>query len=182
MGIVNLTPDSFSGDGLAAEGMGVDDVVAAAVAQARAFVEAGAEIVDVGAERPRLRGAYGDHAEVDAESEAAVAVPVVRALADDLGDRAIVSIDTSKGSVAHAALGAGAGIVNDVWRATRPGDGGRSCRERRPHRPLMHNQEEIRYPNGVFDDVISWLREAIDAAQSRGVPRDRIIVDPHRLR
>ena len=42
----------------------------------------------------------------------------------------------------------------------------------------MHNQEEIRYPNGVFDDVISWLREAIDAAQSRGVPRDRIIVDP----
>ena len=178
MGIVNVTPDSFSGDGLAPDGMRTDEVVAAAVAQARAFVEAGAEIVDVGAESTRPRGAYGDHAAVDAANEAAIAVPVVEALADSLGDRAIVSIDTSKGSVARAALAAGARIVNDVWAARRDPETATVAAEGGAHLVLMHNQEEIRYPNGVFDDVVAWLREAIAAARSRGVPQDRIIVDP----
>jgi dihydropteroate synthase len=178
MGIVNVTPDSFSGDGLAPEGMAVDEVVAAATAQAHAFVEAGAEIVDVGAESTRPRGAYGEHPEVDAEREAALAVPVVRALAEALGDRALVSIDTSKGSVARAALAAGAGIINDVWAARRDPQTAAAAAEGGAHLVLMHNQEEIDYPHGVFDDVVTWLRRAIDAAQSRGVPQDRIVVDP----
>jgi dihydropteroate synthase len=178
MGIVNVTSDSFSGDGLAAEGRSVDEVVAAALAQARAFVDAGAEIVDVGAESPRPRGAYGEHAEVDADHEAAVAVPVVRAVAAALGDRAIVSIDTSKGSVALAALDAGAGMVNDVWASRRDPRTAVVAAESGAHLVLMHNQEEIDYPNGVFDDVVDWLRVAVDAAQSLGVPRDRIVVDP----
>jgi len=178
MGIVNVTPDSFSGDGLAAEGRSVDEVVAAALAQARAFVEAGAEIVDVGAESTRPRGAYGEHAEVDADREAAVAVPVVRAVAAALGDHAIVSIDTSKGSVALAALDAGAGMVNDVWAARRDPRTAVVAAESGAHLVLMHNQEEIDYPNGVFDDVVDWLRVAVDAAESLGVPRDRMVVDP----
>ena len=178
MGIVNVTPDSFSGDGLAAEGRSVDEVVASALAQARAFVDAGAEIVDVGAESTRPRGAYGEHAEVDADSEAAVAVPVVRALADALGDRTVVSIDTSKGSVALAALDAGAGMVNDVWAARRDPRTAVVAAESGAHLVLMHNQEEIDYPNGVFDDVVDWLRVAVDAAESLGVPRDRMVVDP----
>ena len=178
MGIVNVTSDSFSGDGLAAEGRSVDEVVAAALAQARAFVDAGAEIVDVGAESTRPRGAYGEHAEVDADHEAAVAVPVVRAVGAELGDRAIVSIDTSKGSVALAALDAGAGMVNDVWAARRDPRTAVVAAESGAHLVLMHNQEEIDYPNGVFDDVVDWLRVAVDAAESLGVPRDRIVVDP----
>ena len=178
MGIVNVTPDSFSGDGLAAEGRSVDEVVASALAQARAFVDAGAEIVDVGAESTRPRGAYGAHAEVDADSEAAVAVPVVRAVADALGDRTVVSIDTSKGSVALAALDAGAGMVNDVWAARRDPRTAVVAAESGAHLVLMHNQEEIDYPNGVFDDVVDWLRVAVDAAESLGVPHDRIVVDP----
>jgi len=178
MGIVNVTSDSFSGDGLAAEGRSVDEVVAAALAQARAFVDAGAEIVDVGAESTRPRGAYGEHAEVDADHEAAVAVPVVRAVAAALGDRAIVSIDTSKGSVALAALDAGAGMVNDVWASRRDPRTAVVAAESGAHLVLMHNQEEIDYPNGVFDDVVDWLRVAVDAAESLGVPRDRIVVDP----
>ena len=178
MGIVNVTPDSFSGDGLAAEGRSVDEVVASALAQARAFVDAGAEIVDVGAESTRPRGAYGEHAEVDADREAAVAVPVVRAVADALGDRTVVSIDTSKGSVALAALDAGAGMVNDVWAARRDPRTAVVAAESGAHLVLMHNQEEIDYPNGVFDDVVDWLRVAVDAAESLGVPHDRIVVDP----
>jgi len=178
MGIVNVTPDSFSGDGLAAGGRNTGEVVAAALEQARAFVDAGAEIIDIGAESTRPRGAYGEHAEVDANSEAAAAIPVVRAVAAALGDRAIVSIDTSKGSVARAALDAGAGMVNDVWAARRDPRTALVAAESGAHLVLMHNQEEIDYPNGVFDDVVAWLRVAIGAAQSLGVPRDRIVVDP----
>ena len=178
MGIVNVTPDSFSGDGLAAPGRSPDEIVAAALGQARAFVEAGADILDVGAESTRPRSAYGDHPEVDPESEAALAVPVVRALATELGDRALISIDTSKGMVARAALAAGAGMVNDVWGARRDPDTAVAAAEAGAHLVLMHNQEGSDYPAGVFDTVVGWLREAVEAAVERGVPRERIVVDP----
>jgi dihydropteroate synthase len=178
MGIVNLTADSFSGDGLAVDGRSEDALVDAALAQARAFVAAGADILDVGAESSRPRRAYGDHPDVDASTEAARAVPVVRALAADLGDRALVSIDTSKGVVATAALAAGASIVNDVWAARRDPGTADAAANAGAHLVLMHNQDEVDYPNGVFDDVVDWLRAAVDAAEARGVPRDRIVVDP----
>ena len=75
MGIINVTPDSFSGDGLATGGRGPAEVVAAALAQGRAMVDAGADILDVGAESTRPRQAYGEHPEVSAEEEAALADP-----------------------------------------------------------------------------------------------------------
>lgn len=178
MGIVNVTPDSFSGDGLAAGGLAMDEVVALALAQGRRFVEAGAEILDVGAESTRPRDAYGDRAEVDAETEAARAVPVVRALASELGDRALVSIDTSKGSVAEAALEAGATIVNDVWGARRDPGTADAAGRHGAHLVLMHNQEGAEYPRGVFTAVVEWLAAAIGDAEARGVARDRLIVDP----
>jgi dihydropteroate synthase len=178
MGIVNVTPDSFSGDGLAAEGRSPDEVVGAALALAGAFVEAGAEIIDVGAESTRPRGAYGDYPEIDAEAEAALAVPVVRAIAAELGARAHVSIDTSKSSVAAAALEAGATIVNDVWAALRDPGTADAAAERGAHLVLMHNQEAAEYPDGVFRAVARDLRTAVDRANRRGVPRERLIVDP----
>jgi dihydropteroate synthase len=178
MGILNVTPDSFSGDGLATSGRDIDDVVAAAVEQALGFVEAGAEILDVGAESTRPRTAYGDRPPVDQETEAALAIPVVRAVAEAVGDRAILSIDTSKGPVARAALGAGARMVNDVWAATRDPDTAVAAAEADAHLVLMHNQEESGYPAGVFDMVVAWLRSAVDAAVGGGVLRERLIVDP----
>jgi dihydropteroate synthase len=178
MGIVNVTPDSFSGDGLAAEGRSPDEVVSAALALAGAFVEAGAEIIDVGAESTRPRGAYGDYPEIGAEAEAALAVPVVRAIAAELGARAHVSIDTSKSSVAAAALEAGATIVNDVWAALRDPGTADAAAERGAHLVLMHNQEAAEYPDGVFRAVARDLRTAVDRANRRGVPRERLIVDP----
>ena len=178
MGVVNVTPDSFSGDGLAAPARSADEIVSAALVQARGFVEAGADILDVGAESTRPRSAYGDHPDVDAESEAALAVPVVRALAGELGDRALISIDTSKGVVARAALAAGAEMVNDVWGARRDPGTAVAAAEAGAHLVLMHNQEGSEYPVGVFDTVVTWLRDAVEAAVERGVPRERIVVDP----
>jgi dihydropteroate synthase len=178
MGIVNVTPDSFSGDGLAPEGRSTDEVVAAAVAYGRAMVEAGADILDVGAESTRPRQAYGDRPGVDADAEAALAVPVVEALAAELGERALVSIDTSKGSVAAAAAAAGATIVNDVWAARRDPGTAEAAAHSGAHMVLMHNKEEIDYPDGVYVAVVAWLRDATAAAEARGVRRDRLVVDP----
>ena len=178
MGIVNVTPDSFSGDGLATPDRGIDEVVASAVEQAVAFVAGGAEILDVGAESTRPRTAYGDRPPVDEATETALAIPVVRAVAEAVGDRALVSIDTSKGAVARAALAAGARIVNDVWAASRDPGTAVAAAESDAHLVLMHNQEDTDYPAGVFATVVGWLRSAVDAAVERGVARERIIVDP----
>ena len=152
MGILNVTPDSFSGDGLATPDRGIDEVVASAVEQAVAFVAAGAEILDVGAESTRPRTAYGDRPPVDEATETALAIPVVRAVAEAVGDRALVSIDTSKGAVARAALDAGARIVNDVWAATRDPGTAVAAAETDAHLVLMHNQEEARLPRGRLRD------------------------------
>jgi len=178
MGIVNVTPDSFSGDGLAAPGRGLAEIVAAALRRGSEMVDAGAEILDVGAESTRPRQAYGEHPEVDAETEASLAVPVVRALVDELGDRAVVSIDTSKGAVAAQAVAAGARIVNDVWGARRDPGTADTAAAAGTHLVVMHNQEQGTYPDGVFATVVGWLGDAVDRAVSRGVPRERIIVDP----
>ena len=178
MGIVNVTPDSFSGDGLAPSGRELDEVVAAALSQGHAMVEAGAAILDVGAESTRPRGAYGERAEIDAEAEAALAVPVVRALATAFGERAQISIDTSKGSVAAAAIEAGATIVNDVWAARRDPGTADAAAASGAHLVLMHNRDEIDYPDGVYAAVVAWLRDSVAAAIAQGVSRDRLIVDP----
>jgi len=178
MGIVNVTPDSFSGDGLADDGRDAEEVVSAAMAQARAMADAGADILDVGAESSRPRQAYGDHPAVDPATEMALAIPVVRALAVELGDRALISIDTSKGVVAAAALEAGANIVNDVWAARRDPGTADAAAAAGAQLVLMHNQDGVGYPRGVYATVVAWLREAVEGAMARGVRHERIIVDP----
>lgn len=178
MGIINVTADSFSGDGIATPGRSEAEIVAAALEQAQGFVAAGAQLLDVGAESSRPAQFYGEHPPVSAEEEAALAVPVVAALADAFGDDAIVSIDTTKGSVARQALAAGATIVNDVWAGRRDPDTVAAAAESGAHLVLMHNRELAEYPGGVFDEVVAWLRRAIDDALAAGVARERLIVDP----
>jgi dihydropteroate synthase len=178
MGIINVTADSFSGDGIATPGRSEAEIVAAALDQARGFVAAGAQLLDVGAESSRPAQFYGEHPAVTAEEEAALAVPVVAALADAFGDRARVSIDTTKGSVARMALDAGATIVNDVWAGRRDPDTVAAAAERGAHLVLMHNKDLAEYPGGLFDEVVSWLRGAIGDAVAAGVARERLIVDP----
>ncbi|HET7520593.1 MAG TPA: dihydropteroate synthase [Candidatus Limnocylindria bacterium] len=178
MGILNLTPDSFSGDGLAPEGSSVAEVTSAALEQARAFVAAGADMLDVGAESSRPAQFYGEHPPISAEDEAALVVPVVAALHEEFADAVLISVDTTKGAVARQAVAAGAGMVNDVWAGTRDRDTLRAAAEWGSYMVLMHNREVAEYPNGVFDEVVAWLRRAIAAAEAAGVRRDRLIVDP----
>jgi dihydropteroate synthase len=103
---------------------------------------------------------------------------VVRALVAGRGDRALVSIDTSKGGVARAAVEAGARIVNDVWGGRRDPGTAEAAAASGAYLVVMHNQEGTAYPGGVVDTVVAWLRDAVGAAEARGVAPDRIIVDP----
>ena len=105
MGILNVTPDSFSGDGLIAKG----DAVDAAVAQARDFLASGADILDVGGESTRPGSAP-----VSTNEEMERVVPIIRAIHENFPE-AIISIDTYKAQVAEEAIKAGAHMINDVW-------------------------------------------------------------------
>jgi len=178
MGILNVTPDSFSGDGLAATGRSEADIVAAALDQARAFVAGGADILDVGAESSRPAAVYGDHPAVDVETELRLAIPVVEAVAAAFGDQLLISIDTTKGDVARAALAAGAGMVNDVWAARRDPGTAEAAAAAGAYLVVMHNKDVAEYPTGVLPEVIAWLRSAAESAAEAGVARDRIVVDP----
>jgi dihydropteroate synthase len=162
MGIVNVTPDSFSGDGLLDPG--------AAIARGLAMAEAGADIVDVGGESTRP-----GHTPVAAEEEIARVVPVVRGLAEA---GLVVSIDTSKLAVAEAAAAAGAAIVNDVWGLQRDPGIARLAAERGLGLVLMHNQEGHRYEGDLLQAVKDGLRRSVALALEAGVSRDRVIVDP----
>ena len=178
MGIVNVTADSFSGDGIALPGRTEAEIVAAALEQASGFVGAGAELLDVGAESSRPAQYSGEHPPVSADEEASLAIPVVTALAAAFGDRARVSIDTTKGTVARLALTGGATIVNDVWAGRRDHDTFAAAAESGAHLVVMHNKEVADYPDGVFDEVVAFLQSGIEDAVATGVPRQRLIVDP----
>jgi dihydropteroate synthase len=168
MGIVNVTPDSFS-DG----GRYLDP--GAAIAHGRALREAGADILDVGGESTRPGAAV-----VGAEEEAARVIPVIEALA---GAGARVSVDTSKAGVAAAALAAGAEIVNDV---TALGDPAMAavCAEAGSGLILMHMkgtprtmQADPRYAD-VVAEVRDFLAGRLEAATAAGVDAERVWLDP----
>jgi dihydropteroate synthase len=176
MGILNVTPDSFSGDGLLASPTAADvrdqaDPIAAAVEQAGAMVAAGADILDIGGESTRP-----GHAAVDEAEEIARVVPVITAVRDAL-PRTPISVDTTKVAVAAAALDAGADLVNDVW-GIGPDDGLlRLAAGREVPIVLMHNRAEARYTN-LMAEILADLERAIERALAAGVAWGAIIVDP----
>jgi dihydropteroate synthase len=169
MGVVNVTPDSFSDGGLYLD-------PGAAVAHGRELRAAGADILDVGGESTRPGAAA-----VPVDDEVRRTEPVVRALAED---GAAVSIDTSKALVAEAALGAGAAIVNDVTAFRSDPGLADLCAERRCGVVLMHMQGTPRtmQRNPTYDDVVddvkAFLAERIEHAVSRGVDEEAIWIDP----
>ena len=178
MGILNVTADSFSGDGLAVAGRSETEVVAAALELARGFVAAGADILDVGGESSRPAAVYGEHPAIDAEEETRLTLPVVEALVAEFGEQVLISIDTSKGNVARVALSAGAGMVNDVWAARRDPGTAEAAAEAGAYLVVMHNKDVSEYPDGLLPEVIEWLRTAAEAAAGIGVMADRLLVDP----
>ena len=177
MGVVNVTPDSFSGDGLLTPGggdarrPGTRDPVGAAVALAGRMVAEGADILDVGGESSRP-----GHARVDAAEEIARVVPVIAAIRAAHPDMPI-SIDTTKPAVADAALDAGADLVNDVWGVADDDGLSRLAAARGAPIVLMHNRAEARY-RSVVAEVVADLERAIERALRAGVAWESIVVDP----
>lgn len=164
MGILNVTPDSFSDGGLWTERD-------AALRQAGRMVAEGAAIIDIGGESTRP-----GHTPVSAEDEAARVLPIVEAVKRETG--LPVSIDTYKAEVARAALEAGADMVNDIWGLRRDGGemaaliagtGAACC--------LMHNRERAEYAD-FMADMLSDLRETLAIADRAGVARSSIVLDP----
>ncbi len=168
MGILNVTPDSFSGDGLLAA---VGDPVTEAVRRAGQMVEEGADLLDVGGESSRP-----GHAAVDEAVEAARVVPVIRALRVALPDVPL-SVDTVKPAVAEAALDAGAHLVNDVWGVAEDDALARVAAERGVPLVVMHNRAEARY-RALLAEIVADLARAVDRAVAAGVAWERLIVDP----
>jgi len=162
MAIVNVTPDSFSGDGL----VNPDAATAHAVAQ----WNAGADLLDVGGESTRP-----GHRPVDDDVEIARAVPVIAALRERFAD-APISVDTYKPAVARAARAAGADIVNSVWGVSDALLDVASELEM----PIvaMHNQATTEYEGDVVDAVLRYLDECARRALARGIARDAIVLDP----
>jgi dihydropteroate synthase len=161
MGILNVTPDSFSGDGL----MRAADPIAAAVDQARRMAADGADILDVGGASSRP-----GHAPVPSEEEIARAVPVIRAIREALPDMP-VSIDTTNPRVAEAALDAGADMLNDVWGVGDADAMAHLAAERGVPMVVMHTRVEPRYR-------IADLARALERAVGLGARWESLIVDP----
>jgi len=168
MGILNITPDSFSGDGLLAAG---GDLVRAAVALARSMVAEGADLLDVGGESSRP-----GHSPVSVPDEVARVVPVIRALRAALPETPL-SIDTTKPAVADAALAAGAHMLNDVWGVAADAGLARVAAAHGVPLIVMHNRAEARYVNLVAE-ILADLQRALERALVAGVAWDRLIVDP----
>jgi len=185
MGILNVTPDSFSGDGLFSDGE-PRAVVTRALAQAESFVANGADLLDIGGESTRPGAAP-----LSVEEECRRVLPVVEAVARRFS--APISIDTYKAEVARRALEAGASLVNDVWSLRMDPDLAGVVAESGVPVILMHNRSRTadaalserlggRYVGVEYDDLLAdvatGLGESVHRAVDAGIPEHRILLDP----
>ena len=163
IGIINLTPDSFSGDGLGGD-------VDAAVDLALRFQDEGADILDIGAESTRP-----GHKQVSLDEELARLMPALEAVAKrvDLP----ISVDTYKAAVARRAVDAGAVIINDIWGLKAEPELAEVAAETCAGLVLMHSQKGTKYRD-LVPDLLSSLKDSVRIALEAGVPQDNIIVDP----
>jgi len=164
MGVVNATPDSFSGDGLAGR-------PAEAIEQGVRMAAEGAAMLDVGGESTRP-----GHTAVDGATELERVLPVVEGLAARTD--VPISIDTTKPAVAKAALEAGATIVNDIWGLHSAPELAGLAAAQGAALVVMHNQDGTDYSRDLLQEIAERLRESVDLAVAAGVPRERVIVDP----
>jgi dihydropteroate synthase len=182
MGIMNVTPDSFSGDGIISKG----EAVETSLAQAGEFLDAGAHILDVGGESTRPGSAP-----VSAAEELDRVIPVIRALKENFPDT-LISIDTYKASVAEQAFEAGAHILNDVWGLRADPKLAKVAAQYQAPVILMHNRSnpasvEVRAQLGnayigseyqnLIEEVKRELMDSVTLAHNAGIPDERIILD-----
>jgi dihydropteroate synthase len=165
MGVVNVTPDSFS-DG----GRFLDPH--AAIAQARRLAAEGADILDIGAESTRP---YGDAVRVSSDEERARLAPV---LPDIIALGRPVSVDTMKASIAAWGIELGAAIVNDVWGLQHDPDMARVVAEHGVPVIIMHNRDAADPAIDIVGDVMAFFRRSLDIAARAGIASERIVLDP----
>jgi dihydropteroate synthase len=163
MGVVNVSPDSFSGDGIAD--------LDSAVTQGLTMAREGADMLDVGGQSTRP-----GHEPISVAEEISRTERVVERLARQSG--VPVSIDSYKLEVAEAAVDAGAVILNDVWGLQRSPAMADLAARRGCALVLMHNQDGTEYPGDLMEEIKRVLREATRRALDAGVPRERVWVDP----
>jgi dihydropteroate synthase len=164
MGILNVTPDSFS-DG------GKYNNVEAAVAQAKKMVAEGAKIIDVGGESTRP-----GYERISDEDEIARIVPVIQALVAEVP--AVISVDTYKANVARAAVEAGAHIINDIWGAQAEPEIAHVAADLNVPIILMHNRDNTDYGANFWMAAKADLEKSIAIARDAGIPDSHIILDP----
>ncbi|WP_027364257.1 dihydropteroate synthase [Desulfotruncus alcoholivorax] len=163
MGILNVTPDSFS-DG------GKFNNLESAVMQARRMEDEGADIIDLGGESTRP-----GHTPISLEEELGRVIPVIKALVQEVGIP--ISVDTTKAEVARIALEEGAHIINDQWSLRADPNMAAVVAEHGAPLVMMHNQNGTEYKD-LMGDMIRFFRESIDIALKAGIERNNIIVDP----
>ncbi len=183
MGILNLTADSFSGDGI----LQTANPMEAALQQARQFVQDGADILDLGAESTRP-GAVS----VDAETEMQRLLPLIHRLRQEFPVLPL-SVDTYKAAVAEACLLAGADMINDIWGLKADPNMAQVVSKHHASIVLMHNRATVggtelstelggRYVDVNYEDILQEvkqaLRESVDLALQSGIPAENIIIDP----
>ncbi|MEY8370861.1 dihydropteroate synthase [Aerococcaceae bacterium 50-4] len=164
MGILNVTPDSFSDGGAY---VASDDMIA----QVEKMVAEGVDIIDVGGESTRP-----GHVPVTLEEELNRVVPAVKAIRQ-FSD-VLISVDTWKAEVARQALEAGADIINDQWAATREPEIAKVCADFDAPLILMHNREEYQAYTDVMAEMKADLQASIDIAREQGMRDDQLILDP----
>ena len=163
MGILNVTPDSFS-DG------GRFNQLDAALAHTKQMIEEGATIIDVGGESTR-----SGYTKISDEEEIGRVVPVIRAIKEQFDIP--VSIDTYKSAVAEAAIEAGADLVNDIWGLKYDPKMADVIARHDVACCLMHNRDNMDY-NDFMEDMLNDLRETIAIAKKAGIADDKIMLDP----
>ena len=170
MGVINVSPDSFSGDGVL--------TVESAVAQARRFMAEGADILDVGGQstRPGAHKADAGFEEIPPHEEIRRVTPVIEGIRAEL-DNAVISIDTYKPDVARAAIEAGANLLNDIEGFRRYPEIASIAAAAAVPAVVMHNQRG-RPARDVIADVTDGLHASIAIAGAAGLARDRLIIDP----
>ncbi|MGV3025964.1 dihydropteroate synthase [Clostridium thermobutyricum] len=163
MGILNITPDSFSDGGKFNE-------LGKALKRVQEMIEEGADIIDIGGESTRPGFEV-----VEAEEEINRVVPVIKAIKEKFDIP--ISIDTYKSETAKAAIEAGADIINDIWGFKKDKDMAKLCAEKNVPCILMHNRDSAEYTD-IMKDMKEDLIESINIALDAGVKRENIILDP----
>ena len=169
MGILNVTPDTFSDGG---DYTNID----IAVNHAKEMIELGADMIDLGGESTRPGHIYVDVDYVDVDEELKRVIPVVKKLKEELDTP--ISVDTYKAKVADESLKLGVEMINDVWGLTKDKDMASVIAKHNAYVCIMHNQDDTEYDKDIMESIKEFLLESINIAIEAGIDKNKIVLDP----